>query len=108
MSNWKLTWRDTAAEGFREDMIGTKYLRALANRVGEYSPDKEWMWTKDLYRTVGLLYGRTDARSVEKSCRDAIKAAGFDMTVVQMVYELAATVWERREEQGIPDKEGLF
>lgn len=108
MKDWKVTWKDMVAEGFREDMIGTKYIRFMANKVGAYSPDKEWAWTKYLYNLAGIQYGRGDYRSVERACRTAIARAGFKCTVVEMVYEFAQLCWERREEMGIPDEEGLF
>lgn len=108
MKDWKVTWKDMAEEGFREDMIGTKYLRFMANKVGAYSPDKDWQWTKYLYKLAGIQYGRMDYRSVERACRSAIAKAGFKCTVVEMVYQLAELAWERREALGIPDEEGYF
>lgn len=108
MKDWKVTWKDMVSEGFREDMIGTKYLRFMANEIGAYSPDREWQWTKYLYKLAGIQYGRTDFRSVERACRAAIARAGIRCTVVEMVYQLAELCWERREEMGVPDKEGLY
>lgn len=108
MKDWKVTWKDMVNEGFREDMIGTKYLRFMANEVGAYSPDRDWQWTKHLYRLAGIQYGRSDYRSVERACRTALARAGYRCTVVEMVYQLAELAWERREEMGISDKEGLF
>ena len=108
MKDWKLTWKDMADEGFREDMIGTKYIRWMVNEIGAYSPDRDWQWTKDLYVRAGIMYGRRDYRAVERACRAAIAAAGFKMPVVRMVYELAGICWERRNELGVPDEEGWF
>lgn len=93
--------------GLKEHMIGTKYIRFLANEIGAGSPDREWQWTKDLYPRAGIAYLRRDGRSVEKACRTAIAAAGLKATVAELVYELAAIAWERRAEMGIPDKGGL-
>lgn len=106
MREWKITWRDTADVGLKETQIGTKYIRFMANEVGAFSPDREWLWTKDLYRTAGAQYGRTDWRAVERACRMAIAGAGVKTTVRDLVYELAELAWERREEYGISDKEG--
>lgn len=111
MKDWKITWRDTADMGLPEHMIGTKYLRYMANEVGAANPDTDWQFVKYLYRVAGLAYGRVDVRSVERSCRTAIeamrKATGCKAyTVTELVFEMAQTVWERREDQGVPDKEG--
>lgn len=105
-NEWRITWADTADIGLKEHMIGTKYIRFMANEIGAASPDKDWQWTKDLYYRAGIQYYRFDGRSVEKACRSAIKAAGLNVTVVELVYELAQIAWERREDLGIPDKEG--
>lgn len=111
--NWKVTWEDTVEMGLPEHMIGTKYLRWLANELGAYSPDRDWQWTKDLYKRAGLQYGRHDGRSVERSCRAAIEAmvktTGCSRyTVSELVTEMAMLAWERREKLGIPDEEGWF
>ena len=108
-NNWKVTWKDTADAGLPEHMIGTKYIRWMANEIGRCDPDIEWQWTKDLYRRAGLQYRRADARSVERACRVAVAAMEKAMgcrhyTVVELVYELAATAWERRAALGIPDE----
>lgn len=105
---WKVTWKDMAAEGFRESLIGTKYLRFIANEIGAYSPDREWQWSKDLYVQAARLYGRSDWRSVEKACRTAIAAAGLKATPIQVAYDFAEIAWERREALGIQDKEGWY
>lgn len=107
--NWKVTWKDTSDAGLPEHMIGTKYLRWMANEIGRCSPDAEWQWTKDIYRRAGLVYHRTDPRSVERACRLAVTAMEKAMgckhyTVVELVYELAAIAWERRAEMGVPDE----
>lgn len=104
--NWKITWRDTSDVGLRETTIGTKYIRYLANVVGGSSPDREWMWTKDLYLAAGALYGRHDWRAVERACRAAIEAAGLKCSTRELVYELAELAWDRREQHGIPDEKG--
>lgn len=111
MEDWKITWKDTADMGLPEHMIGTKYLRFMANEVGAANPDRDWLFTKYLYRVAGLKYGRVDARSVERAARTAIeamrKATGCRAyTVTELVYEMAQTAWERREALGVPDKEG--
>lgn len=111
MEDWKITWKDTADMGLPEHMIGTKYLRYMANEIGAASPEKEWTFVKYLYRGAGIAYGRYDGRSVERACRAAIeamrKATGCRAyTVTELVYEMAQTAWERREAQGVPDKEG--
>lgn len=104
MKDWKITWDDMASEGFREELIGTKYIRWMANEIGAHSPDVEWAWSKDLYWRAGLEYGRRDWRAVERACRTAIAAAGFKAPVARIVYEFAAICWERRREMGIADR----
>lgn len=106
--SWRVTWQDTAKEGLPEHLIGTKYLRYMANIVGAGDPDREWVATKDLYKRAAIHYGRVDHRAVERSCRSAIKAAGLKMTTMEMVYGLAEYAWERRADQGVPDEEEWF
>lgn len=106
MRDWKVTWRDTSEMGLPEHMIGTKYLRFMANLVGAHSPEREWGWTKDLYCRAAAVYGRQDYRTVEKACRAAIAKAGLHTTTTALVCELAALAWERREELGIEDEGG--
>lgn len=105
MSEWRITWRDTGDIGLRENTIGTKYIRLMANIIGSESPDKEWLWTKELYLRAGKPYGRTDWRAVERACRGALAAAGLKIPVQEVVYELAEIAWERRELHGIPEAE---
>lgn len=105
---WGVTWRDTAIEGLPEHMVGTKFLRYMANIVGANNPDREWAATKDLYRRAAVHYGRADHRAVERSCRVAIKAAGLTVTTMEMVYALAEYAWERRAALGVPDEEEWF
>lgn len=106
MRDWKVTWRDTSEMGLPEHMIGTKYLRHMANIVGAHSPEKEWGWTKDLYCRAAAAYGRQDYRTVEKACRAVIAKVGLHTTTTALVCELAALAWERREELGIEDEGG--
>lgn len=106
MREWRVTWKDTSEMGLPEHMIGTKYLRYMANIVGACSPEREWGWTKDLYGRAAAAYGRADYRSVEHACRAAIVKAGLKTTTTELVCELAALAWERREELGIEDEGG--
>lgn len=106
MREWKVTWKDTSEMGLPEHMIGTKYLRYMANIVGACSPEKEWGWTKGLYGRTAAAYGRMDHRTVEAACRKAIAKAGLHTTTTALVCELAALAWERREELGIEDEGG--
>lgn len=107
MREWKVTWKDTSEMGLPEHMIGTKYLRYMANIVGACSPEKEWGWTKDLYARTAAAYGRMDHRTVEAACRKVIAKAGLQTTTTALVCELAALAWERREELGIEDEGGM-
>lgn len=109
MEDWKITWKDTADMGLPEHLIGTKYLRFMANEIGAANPDRDWQFTKYLYVLAGIQYGRSDGRCVERACRTAIqemrKATGCRAyTVTELLYEMAELAWERREAQGVPDK----
>ena len=104
MKPWRITWEDTQDQGYPEHLIGTKMLRYVANYVAARSPDREFLWTKEVYPLVAAHFLRDDPRTVERNIRTAIAAAdGKDSarTVVQAIYELAAVGWERRQEQGV-------
>jgi hypothetical protein len=103
MQEWMITYQDTANIGLRETNIGTKYLRYLANRVGACSPEVEWLWSKVLYPEVGMIWGRRDWKTVERSCRAAIERARLKVSNTELVYELAEIAWDRRREYGVPD-----
>lgn len=103
MNDWRISYQDTANVGLRETNIGTKYLRYLANRVGACSPEVEWLWSKGLYQECASIWGRRDWKTVERSCRAAIEAAGYKVCISEFVYDLAETAWDRRRELGVPD-----
>lgn len=83
--------KHTAEMGFPESRIGTRLLRCAVNYVAEKPPRDDVRVMDDVYPHVAKMFGKR-ATSVEKSIREVIRAAGYEMTSKNMILLLADRV----------------